>query len=102
MTRIPFPEQSAAIDYLDTIYNFQTISIDLGAGGGGIGIMQGLGSDRYSRVKNYTKRLQGVRFGDIIDRGEDYSGQRMRVNAKSYAGQDLARMITEKELIFSE
>lgn len=102
MTRIPFPEQAEIIDWLDNHYNFNIISIDLGAGGGGIGLSQDLMSDRYPRHKQYNKRIHGVRFNDFIDQGEDNSGNALKTQAKSYAGQELARMITEGDLRFSE
>lgn len=102
LTRIPFPEQSEFIDWLDNFFNFNLISVDLGAGGGGIGIMQDLTGDRFSKGKQYAKRVTGVRFGDFIDRGDDPSGNVLKINSKSFGGQELARMITESELIFSE
>lgn len=102
MTRIPFPEQADAIDWLDDFYNFNLICIDLGAGGGGIGVSQDLLSDRFSKGKQYNKRVHGVQFANFIDNGEDSSGNALRTQAKSFAGQELARLITEGNLVFSE
>lgn len=102
MTRVPFPEQAEIVDWLDNFYNFNIIAIDLGAGGGGIGLSQDLMSDRYPRNKQYSKRIHGVRFNDFIDQGEDSSGNALKTQAKSYAGEELARMITDGSLIFSE
>lgn len=102
MTRIPFPEQADIIDYLDSFYNFNMICVDLGAGGGGIGVTQDLQSNRFSKSKKYDKRINGVRFADYLENGETSAGMPLKVQAKSYAGQELARLITEGHLIFSE
>jgi hypothetical protein len=102
LTRIPFPEQAEIIDYLDGFYNFGAITIDLGAGGGGIGLMQDLQSNRFSKARRYSKRITGVQFGSSLDTGEDANGNVLRTQAKSFAGVELARMVTEGQLRFSE
>lgn len=102
LTRIPFPEQATIIDWLESEYNPNKIAIDLGAGGGGIGIMQDLMSDRFQKGKKYESRIQGVRFNDQIEVGEDSDGNALKIQTKSFAGQQLAKMIAEHELIFSE
>lgn len=102
LTRIPFPEQADIIDWLDNFYNCSIICVDLGAGGGGIGVSQDLQSPRFSKAKHYNKRIYGVRFADYIDNGESSSGTPLKTQAKSFAGQELARLITEGSIIFSE
>lgn len=102
LTRIPFPEQADIIDWLDNFYNCNMICVDLGAGGGGIGVTQDLQSSRFSKSKRYDKRIYGVRFADYIDNGETSGGMPLKTQAKSFAGQELARLITEGQLIFSE
>lgn len=102
LTRIPFPEQAEIIDWLDSFYEFNMICVDLGAGGGGIGLTQDLQSSRFPKFKKYDKRIYGVRFGDNLDAGETTAGIPMKIQAKSYAGQELARLVTEGKLIFSE
>jgi hypothetical protein len=102
LTRIPFPEQADIIDWLDNFYGFNLICVDLGAGGGGIGVSQDLQSTRFSKSKRYDKRIYGVRFGDYIDNGETSGGTPLKTQAKSYAGQELARLITEGSMVFSE
>lgn len=102
LTRIPFPEQADVINWLDDFYNFDMICVDLGAGGGGIGLTQDLESSRFPKAKRYSKRLYGVRFADYLDHGENSAGVPMKIQAKSMAGQELARIITEGGLIFSE
>ncbi len=102
LTRIPFPEQADIIDWLDSFYNFNVICIDLGAGGGGIGVSQDLQSSRFHKSKKYERRIHGVRFADYLDSGETSGGVPMKTQAKSFAGQELARTITEGNMIFSE
>jgi hypothetical protein len=102
LTRIPFPEQADVIDWLDSYYNFNLICVDLGAGGGGIGVTQDLQSSRFARSKRYDKRIFGVRFADYLENGETSAGMPLKIQAKSYAGQELARLITEGQVIFSE
>lgn len=102
LTRIPFPEQADILDYFDSYYNFNMICVDLGAGGGGIGVTQDLQSSRFPRIKKYDKRIFGVRFADYLENGETSAGMPLKIQAKSFAGQELARTITEGQLIFSE
>jgi len=101
LTRIPFPEQVIIIDWIATNYNIDMIGIDAGAGGGGTPIMQELFTDKY-KSKKYDKRVQGVLFNEMVVTGTDPSGAELKIQMKSYGGQQLARMISEKELIFSE
>ena len=78
------------------------ICIDQGAGGGGIGVSQDLMSNRFPKSKQYEKRIHGVQFGDYMQMGEDSSGNALKVQAKSFAGQEFARLVTEGNIIFSE
>lgn len=102
LTRIPFPEQAEIINWLDDYYNFNAICIDLGAGGGGIGVAQDLQSERFPKLKRYATRIYGVRFSDMIVTGRDPEGNDLKAQAKSYAGSELSRIITEGQLVFSE
>jgi LAGLIDADG-like domain len=102
LTRIPFPEQADVIDYLDNAYNFHAICVDLGAGGGGIGLMQDLQSGRFSKAKKYSKRIHGVQFSSSLETGEDAEGNALKMQAKSFAGIELARLVTEGQVRFSE
>lgn len=102
LTRIPFPEQAEIIAWIDRNYDVDRISIDLGAGGNGVAVMQDLMSERFPSARKYTKRIQGVRFNDVIIAGQDPSGNDLKMQMKSYAAQTLAKMISERELHFSE
>lgn len=43
-----------------------------------------------------------MQFGTYIESGEDHKGDPLKTRAKSFAGIELARQITEGRLIFSE
>lgn len=101
LTRIPFPEQADIINYLDDHYKFDQIAVDLGAGGGGIGLTQDLAA-RFPKHKKYLKRIVGVQFNQMLITGEDAEGNALRAQGKSLAGIELARMVTEGMLRFSE
>lgn len=105
LTRIAFPEQAEIIDWLHQQYNFDCIAIDFGAGGGGMGIAQDLTSSRFKSHQQYKRIIQPVMFGSSMEDKFDLSAKfdsTGRVNAKSFGGQELARMISDKELVFSE
>lgn len=102
LTRIPFPEQAEIIAWIDRTYDVDRLAIDLGAGGNGIAVMQDLMSERFPASRKYSKRIQGIRFNDVIIAGTDPSGNELKMQLKSYAAQTLAKMISEKELYFSE
>jgi hypothetical protein len=65
-------------------------------------IMQDLISDRYPRSKKYEQRLQGVQFSERISIGENSDGTSLDLIVKSYGGQQLAKMISTQEIVFSE
>jgi hypothetical protein len=102
LTRIPFPEQINIIHWLDMEYDPVKIGIDLGAGGGGMGMVQELQTDRFPKSRKYEQRLEGVRFADQIVIGQNSDGTDLKLFVKSYGGQQLAKMIAEQELVFSE
>jgi hypothetical protein len=103
LTRIAFPEQADIIDWIDAKYQANGIGIDLGPGGGGIGIMQDLQSSRFgTKMSSYAKKIIGVNFGAIQTVDNFLDNTLQRINAKSHGGEELARMVSDKELVFSE
>lgn len=102
LTRISFPEQAEIIDWIATAYDARLIGLDLGAGGGGIGMMQDLCSARFSKTKNYENRIFGANFGVTVDRQDGMAPFMGKTSAKSAAGEELARMVSEGDLVFSE
>lgn len=102
LTRIPFPEQAEIIDWIDSNYEVNNIAVDLGAGGGGIPLIQDLMSSRFNRSRQYEQKIFGVRFSDMVHAGYDNNGNELRIMAKSYGGQELARIIQDHQLLFSE
>jgi len=99
LIRIPFPKQAEIIDWIDSYYDFDYIVIDHGAGGGGIGLSQDLLSAKYGT--RYKDKVHGVQFQQLIPFGEE-DGVEMKLLAKSFAGSELAKMITSGEIILSE
>jgi hypothetical protein len=106
LTRISFPEQAEVINWIDDRYSPNLISIDIGAGGGGIGISQDLLSNRFPKSKKYEARIAGANFSTMLDRDDHgksiFEQHSARVSAKSAAGEELSRMIIDGDLVFSE
>lgn len=102
LTRIPFPEQIQIIDWLNDVYDPVKIGIDMGAGGGGMTIVQDLLTDKYPKAKGYERKISGVNFSDRVSIGENSDGTSIDLVIKSYGGQQLAKMVSEQELVFSE
>lgn len=101
LTRIAFPEQAEIIDWLDTHYNTNIIGIDIGAGGGGVGITQDLQNEkRFHRSHLYAQKIFPVQFGEKLENIID--DKIIKVPAKSIGGDELVRLVTEGYLIFSE
>lgn len=101
LTRIRYPEQADIIDWIDSFYDTDLIGIDLGAGGGGIGIMQDLTSQRFSSRNNYEKKIFGANFAANIEK-ETVMDVKVRTSAKSAAGEELASLVANGEMVFSE
>lgn len=100
LTRIPYPEQADIIDWLVTEYNIDYTMLDLGSAG--VALFQDLLSSRFLKHKQYNKTIKGISFNEMITAGKDPSGNELRVNVKEFASQQIARMIEEKRLRFSE
>ena len=102
LTRIPFPEQADIIDYLSEYWTPIGIGIDVGAGGQGIALMQDMLSERFDKSRRYPERIHPVRFNDVVEAGEDQEGNPLKYILKTWAGQQLAKLVGEHELCFSE
>lgn len=101
LTRVATPIQAEIINWLDDQYKFDRFALDLGAGGGGIQLLQELSTEKYAH-KNFSKRVHGVHFNERIFTGTDKDGNELIEMAKPYAGQMLTKIISEHELVFSE
>jgi len=102
LTRIDFNEQQKIIDWLATYYQVQQIAMDIGAGGNGAAMMHNLINGDQYKNKNYNTRILGIQFKENILAGYDDDGEELFQEAKSFAATELAKIIQDGRLIFSE
>lgn len=102
LTRIDFNEQQNIIHWLDDFYNPDQIVIDIGAGGNGSSISHNLMYGESYKNRKYDKRIMGVQFKENILSGYDENGEELFQEAKVFAATELARIIQEGKLRFSE
>lgn len=102
LNRIDFPEQEQILDWIATNYAVPRIAIDIGAGGGGAGISQSLIARPEYDGKNYKDRLIPVNFAESIAAGTSMDGEAITLPVKAYAGGELAKLIENGLLVFSE
>ncbi len=102
LQRIDFPEQEEILDWIATYYNIRRIALDIGAGGGGSGMMQSLIARAEYAGKNYQARIIPVNFSDVINIGDINKDEVINVPVKSYAGIQVAKMVEAGSLVFSE
>ncbi len=103
LTRVPFPRQADIITELVAAYRPSAVGIDLGAGGGGIGLSHMLTHPDNPLSSFFQRHLYGVQFASPSETvhlgGRE---QNVRVNAKEAATEELVRMIHEGHLVFSQ
>lgn len=101
--RIDYPEIEKILNWLDDTYNFSLLGIDVGAGGNGASLMQGLCTRDEYKTKGYSKRTLGVNFGEgvVVGRNENTNTD-IKKDIKSLGTEELVRRIEDKEIIFSE
>jgi intein-like protein with splicing domain/terminase large subunit-like protein len=102
LTRIDFNEQQQIIDWLATFYNASRVAIDIGAGGNGSAMMHNLMYDDKYANKDYIHRMFGAQFGENLVAGFDDEGEELKQDSKSYAANELSKVIQEGRLRFSE
>jgi len=102
LTRIDFNEQQKIIDWVASYYNVPIIAIDIGAGGGGAGMMHNLNNSLEYKGKGYDKRIIGLQFRENVIAGYDEQGEELTQDSKGYAANELAKIIQEGTLVFSE
>lgn len=100
--RIDYPEQERIIDYLARGYNASRIAIDVGAGGGGAGIVQSLKTRPEFASGQYASKLEAVQFNEKIGVGSISDSQEITESFKAWATNELIRQITNGTLVFSE
>jgi len=99
--RIDYPEQEQIIDYLTKGYAPSTIAIDVGAGGGGAGIMQSLKTRSEYASMNYAKRMLAVQFNEKISLGA-VDEVEISETFKSWGTNELIKNVYSGDLVFSE
>lgn len=102
MQRIDYPEQEKVIDYLARSYGVNKIAIDVGAGGGGAGIVQSLISRPEYASSMYAKRIIPVQFNEKIAVGTIQDGTQITESFKAWATGELVKYIQRKTIGFSE
>lgn len=102
LQRVPFPMQESILDWLDDVYKFDRIAIDVGAGGGGTQIMQSLLQRDEYKSKGYDKRVMPIQFGEKLTIGFTTEGSELTNNTKSLGAQHLIMLLTEGMLELSE
>lgn len=102
LSRIEFPEQEEIIDWIATHYSVSRIALDIGAGGGGNGMMQSLISRPEYASKKYDRRIIPVNFSEQVNMGDPDKDEIINVPRKTYAGNQIAQIIESGLLAFSE
>jgi len=100
--RIDYPEQERIIDYLARNYGANKIAIDVGAGGGGAGILQSLTTRPEYAAGMYSKRIIPVQFNEKIAVGTIQDGTQISESFKAWATNELVKHIQRKTIAFSE
>ena len=100
--RIDFPEQEKIIDYLARAYNANRIGIDVGAGGGGAGIVQSLRTRPEFSGFDYAARIEPVQFNERVSVGSIGDGEEVTEYFKAWATTELIKNITNGLMVFSE
>lgn len=102
LKRVDFNEQQNIIHWLAQYYNPGVIAIDIGAGGNGAAIMHNLMYNDSYKGNKYDKKMIGIQFGEKLLAGYDDTGEELYQDAKGYAANELAQLIQDGRLIFSE
>lgn len=101
--RIQFPEQEMIIDWLDDVYHFTLLGMDIGAGGNGASILQGLSTREQYKHKRYEKRILGFNNSEAIVIGKDENtGHDIKKDSKAVGTEELVKRIESGDIVFSE
>lgn len=69
---------------------------------GGPGLLHNLYHREEYKLKKYNSRVEGVNFSERILAGFDPDGEEIFQDAKTYGGNQIAELIQNGELVFSE
>jgi len=102
LQRIDYPEQEKIIDYLARSYNVSKITIDIGAGGGGAGIMQSLKSRPEYASFDYSTKIEGIQFNEKVSIASFDNNIEISESFKAWATNEMIKHISSGFLVFSE
>jgi hypothetical protein len=91
--QVEYDKQRMLFDLLDTKYNPEFISMDIGAGGSGKSVYHEMINNKEYEKKNYYRRLIPVDFNGNILVGKDDKGEDLKVRAKHFAIQQLQQKL---------
>jgi hypothetical protein len=101
LRRIKYPIQAKVIDWLDSIYGFNMITLD--AGSSGLALGQMLQELEEYKHKNYSKRLIMVDFQGNVITGYDDEDKEVKERIKKFTIQTLQKWSqNDQTIIFSE
>jgi len=101
LRRIKYPTQAKIIDWLDTIYGFNMITLD--AGSSGLALGQMLQEMEEFAPKNYQKRLILVDFQGGVVTGYDEEGKEVKDRVRKFTIQTLQKWSqNDHTIVFSE
>jgi hypothetical protein len=102
LQRIDYPEQEKIIDYLAKSYSVSKIAIDIGAGGGGAGIMQSLKTRPEYASFDYANRIEGIQFNEKVSVASFENNVEITESFKAWATAEMIKNISSGLLVFSE
>lgn len=98
LRRIKYPIQAKIIDWLDTIYGFNTIAVD--AGSAGLALCQILQDDEGPfKHKKFLKRLIPVDFQANVITGYDEDGKEIKDRVRKFTVQTLQKWSQNDQII---
>lgn len=100
LLKVEYPLQARIIDWLDEIYRFNFITIDMGSSG--LSLYQTLcDNNGIFSHKQYGKRITPVDFAGMITLGYDDEGKEMKDRIKRFSVQYLQQMVNKHLISFS-
>ena len=101
LRRINYPTQAKIIDWLDTVYGFNMLTLD--AGHSGLALGQMLQEQDEFKAKNFSKRLILVDFQGSVITGYDDEGKEQKDRVRKFTIQTLQNWAQgdPKRIIFS-
>lgn len=100
LRRIDYPKQEEILTWLDDMYHFDKIGLDIGAGGTNI-LHSLLYRPEYS-ARKYADRVIPVQFGERVAVGYGSDGKELTQTTKTLGATLLVQLLQQKTLVLSE